>query len=319
MNRTMASCAVICSLAVAFGAITWAQQPDPATVPPLIKQDDALQVSDHVYVILDDSVRFVPNVGIVVGEDATLVIDTGVGTRTGEIILEEARKLSSNEQFYIASTHYHSEHELGAAAFPDSAQVVRSRTQQRDIEESGAAHRARFSGMSPTLAELIEGSEFRAPDILFDDEYELDLGGVTVRMRMVGPAHTLGDTVFFVEGEGVLFAGDVVMNRYPGFRSVSFGLEAWRESLARLDDFDIEVIVPSHGPLGDASLVGVYDDYLATVLSRTAALKAQGRSADEAATLLMSELAPNYPNWRAEDQFMLGNAVRFAYDEVSAP
>ena len=308
-----------CLLVIGFAGAGWAQQSDPATVPPLIKQDDALQVSDRVYVILDDGVRFVPNVGIVVGDDATLIIDTGVGTRTGEIILEEARKLSANEQFYIASTHYHSEHELGAGAFPDSARVIRSRAQQRDVEESGAAHRARFSGMSPTLAALIEGSEFRAPDILFDDEYVLDLGGVTVRMRMVGPAHTLGDTVFFVEGEGVLFAGDVVMNRYPGFRTVSFGLGAWRESLAELDDLDVEVIVPSHGPLGDGALIGTYDDYFETVLSRTAELKALGRSADESADILMSELGPNYPDWREEDLFMLGNAVRFAYDEVSAP
>ena len=319
MNRTMAWRAVSCLLVFGVTGIAWAQQSNPATVPPLIKQDDALQVSDHVYVILDDGVRFVPNVGIVVGERATLIVDTGVGTRTGEIILEEARKLSSNEQFFIVSTHYHSEHELGAGAFPDSAQVIRSRTQQQDIEESGAAHRARFSGMSPALAELIEGSEFRAPDILFDDEYELDLGGVTVRMRMVGPAHTLGDTIFYVEGDRVLFAGDVVMNRFPGFRAVSFGLGAWRESLAKLDDLDVEVIVPSHGPLGDASLMGTYDEYFVTILSRTAELKAQGRSADESAAILMSELGPNYPDWRAEDRVFLGNAVRFAYDEVPAP
>lgn len=316
MTRIKPCYAVVCLLAIGFADAGLAQQSDPATVPPLIKQDAAMQVSDHVYVILDDSVRFVPNVGIVVGEDATLVIDTGVGTRTGEIILEEARKLSSNEQFFIASTHYHSEHELGAGAFPDSAQVIRSRTQQQDLEESGAAHRTRFAGMSPTLAELIEGSEFRAPDILFDGEYELDLGGVTVHMRMVGPAHTLGDTVFFVEGEGVLFAGDVVMNRYPGFRRVTFGLAAWRESLAKLDDLDVDFIVPSHGPLGDGSLIGTYDDFFVSVLSRTAELKAQGRSPDESADILMSELSPNYPDWREEDLFMLGNAVRFAYDEV---
>ena len=319
MNRTMTWRTLACLFLGGLFGVVWAQQSDPATAPPLIKQDDALKVSDHVYVILDDGVRFVPNVGIVVGEEATLIVDTGVGTRTGEIILEEARKLSSNEKFYIASTHYHSEHELGAGAFPDSAEVIRSRRQQQDIEESGAAHRERFSGMSPALAELIEGSEFRSPDILFDDEYELDLGGVTVRMRMVGPAHTLGDTIFCVEGEGVLFAGDVVMNRYPGFRRVSFGLEAWRESLAKLDDLDVDVVVPSHGPLGDGSLIGVYDDFFVTVLSRTAELKAQGRSADESADILMSELSPNYPDWREEDLFMLGNAVRFAYDEVSTP
>jgi len=305
----------VCVLALGVAPIVAAQQ-NPAERPPFIEQDDALKVSEHVYVILDDNVRFVPNVGIVVGDRATLIVDTGVGERNGEIILEEARKLSSNEQFFVVSTHYHSEHELGASAFPDSAQMIRSRAHQRDIEESGAAHRERFSGMSATMGELLDGAEFREPDVLFDDEYELDLGGVTVRMRMVGPAHTLGDTIFYVEGDRVVFAGDVVMNRFPGFRRVSYGLAAWRESLAKFDDLDIDVIVPSHGPLGDAPLIDTYDDYLATILSRTAELKMQGRSADEAASILMSELGPNYSSWDQEDLVMLGNAVRFAYDEV---
>ena len=316
MLRRTAWSATVAVLVSGVFAIASAQQPDPAAVPPLIDQDDALKVSEHVYVILDDGVRFVPNVGIVIGDRATLIVDTGVGTRTGEIILEEARKLSSNEQFYVVSTHYHSEHELGAGAFPDSAQMIRSRAQQQDIEESGAAHRERFAGMSATLAELIEGSAFRAPDVLFDDEYELDLGNVTVHMRRVGPAHTLGDTVFYVEGDGVLFSGDVVMNRFPGFRSVSLGLANWRQSLARLDGFDVDVIVPSHGPLGDASLIEIYDDYLATILSRTAELKAAGRSAEEAARILMNELGPDCPDWREEDRVFLGNAARFAWEEV---
>ena len=38
------------------------------------------------------------------------------------------------------------------------------------------------------------------------------LGGVDVRMAVVGPTHTLGDTGFFVTGDNVLFSGDVVMN-----------------------------------------------------------------------------------------------------------
>ena len=53
--------------------------------PPLVKEDTAVKVSDHVFVIFDDNVRFVPNVGIVVGDTATLVVDTGLGPRNSRL------------------------------------------------------------------------------------------------------------------------------------------------------------------------------------------------------------------------------------------
>ena len=75
-------------LSVAFAALTVgtsarvvasAQQP-PAD--PLIKERAIAKVSDHVYVISDLNVGLVPNVGIIVGTKATLVVDTGLGPRS---------------------------------------------------------------------------------------------------------------------------------------------------------------------------------------------------------------------------------------------
>src|SRR5512134_2222720 len=116
------------SLTIAAGAALLAVAPalaQPSAPPPLIRQDAAIKVSDHVFVILDQNVPFVPNVGIVVGERATLIVDTGLGTANGRIVLEEARKLSDNENFYVTATHFHPEHDLGALAFPESARMVR--------------------------------------------------------------------------------------------------------------------------------------------------------------------------------------------------
>ena len=59
---------------------------------------------------------------------------------------------------------------------------------------------------------MLKDAVQRKADILFDREYTLDLGGVQVRFLVVGPTHTKGDTGLFVEGDNVLFAGDVVMN-----------------------------------------------------------------------------------------------------------
>jgi glyoxylase-like metal-dependent hydrolase (beta-lactamase superfamily II) len=298
----------------------WAQAPDVATPVPLIAQDEMLKVSDHVYVILDNDVGFVPNVGIVVGERATLVIDTGLGLQNGEIVLGETNKVSNNDELYIASTHYHSEHDLGAEAFPSSAVMIRSRDQQQDLDEFRLSHAERFSSMSAVMAELLEGVDFRQADVYFDNQYTLDLGGVTVRMYAVGPAHTRGDTAFFVEEDGVLFSGDIAMRRYPRFSSPSSSARVWRESLKTLMEIDyfsdIEIVVPSHGPMGGDAVIRVYDEFFATLQSRVGELKNQGHSVDEVTGLLIRELESQYQDWPSEGAERIGDAARIVFNET---
>ena len=87
VSRNFVTVSVGLFLGLGSLAVGWAQTPDVATPTPLIDQDKTLKISAHVYVILDDDVSFVPNVGIVVGDRATLVIDTGLGLPNGEIVL----------------------------------------------------------------------------------------------------------------------------------------------------------------------------------------------------------------------------------------
>src|SRR5512144_635062 len=86
----------------------------PAAVPdPLVKENTTVKAAAHTYVIPDGNVPLVPNVGIVVGTRATLVIDPGLGRRNGETVLREVAKVSKNAELYIASTHFHAEHTTG--------------------------------------------------------------------------------------------------------------------------------------------------------------------------------------------------------------
>jgi glyoxylase-like metal-dependent hydrolase (beta-lactamase superfamily II) len=79
---------------------------------------------------------------------------------------------------------------------------------------------AEFPSRSPVVAEALQGiTSLRAPAELFDKEKTLDLGGVSVRLVRLGPGHTRGDTVFFVEQDQVLFSGDLAMSRWPMPRS----------------------------------------------------------------------------------------------------
>src|SRR5512139_3173503 len=150
-----------------------------AQQPAFIKENVTVKLTDHVWAIPDGNVGGVPNVGIVVGRRATLVVDTGLGPRNGETIVREMNKVSRNAEVYVATTHYHPEHTLGAGAFK-GAKIIMPRIQEQDIRELGADIRNTFASRSASNAELLNGVEYPRVDITFDREHTLDLGGVTV-------------------------------------------------------------------------------------------------------------------------------------------
>jgi glyoxylase-like metal-dependent hydrolase (beta-lactamase superfamily II) len=266
----------------------------PQGSAPLIKQNSRTKVADHTYVILDDNVGLVPNVGIIVGERATLIVDTGLGDRNGRIVLGEARKVAKGGGWYVTATHFHPEHDLGATAFPADAKLIRWSGQQREVDSSGAETIERFMKFSPTVAELLKDARFRAADILFDQAVTIDLGGVHVRAFGVGPNHTLGDTAFFVIEDRVLFTGDTVMSVFPAVSGMSADLAKWQHNLDDYEALQPRVVVPAHGKLGDVAFIRRYRDYFAAVQERTAAAKRGGATLEAAQMQLQAKLAQDF-------------------------
>jgi glyoxylase-like metal-dependent hydrolase (beta-lactamase superfamily II) len=161
---------------------------------------------------------------------------------------------------------------------------------------------------------LLKDATGRKADITFDRDYTLDLGGVRVRFLVVGPTHTRGDTGFLVEGDGVLFSGDVVMNNSFLAATPASSMKAW---LAAFDAFQAmrpRTIVPSHGATGDGSIIAVNRAMMQEVQSRARELKALGRSADETATTLQAEMQAKHPEWPRANGVQA--AARSAYAEA---
>jgi glyoxylase-like metal-dependent hydrolase (beta-lactamase superfamily II) len=290
-----------------------AAQPTPAD--PLIRDNAIAKVSEHVHVISDLDVGLVPNVGIIVGTRATLVVDTGLGPRNGETVRRVASGVSPNAELYIVSTHFHPEHALGESAFPPSAKIIRARAQQQDIDEFGLTLAKTFASRSPMTAALLEGALFRKADIVFDREYVLDLGGVRVRLLSLGPTHTRGDTVIWVEGDRILFAGDVVMNRtFVALASPYSSVKAWLADFDQLEPLHPLKVVPSHGRIGEASLIADQRTMMTAIQVRAVELKRQGKSADETASSVQREFQAKYPDWAAPGR--IGSIARTAYQEA---
>ena len=297
----------------------FALSPLPAQTAPAPHRDPFIlpqtteKISPHVFAIPDnDTTPSVPNVGFVVGTRAILVIETGLGYPNGAIVLSEALKLAPGLPLYLVTTHVHPEHDLGANAFPASTKMIRSTAQVKDIDEFGLQLADFFSRRSVIESEFLKDATFRKADITFDKEYSLDLGGVGVRLVAMGPDHTAGDTAIFVDSDRVVFTGDIAMRGQPGFDSPYSSLAHWLTSLDTLDAFQPKIVVPSHGPIGDASYISGYRTYLTTIRDRTVELKKQGLTVDQVVATLTPELkTASYSN-----SGRLAGAIKSAYKEA---
>ncbi len=295
---------------VAWTGLVTAQA--PRNLPdPLVRENVTVKLAGHSYVIPDGNVVLVPNIGIVVGSDATLVVDTGMGPPNGAAVMREVAKVSRNARLYLVTTHFHAEHVAGISAFPPGTTFVISRQQQKDLDELGPELTKRFASFSPGIGEMLKDAPVRKADVLFDKEHTIDLGGVRVRLLALGSTHTPGDTMVFVEGDRVLYAGDVVMNKVPVAFGATSSVPVWVDVLKQLQPLQPSSIVPAHGPVGDGSLVAQQLDVFETLQARVPQLKAQGKTADEAATTLTAEFQAKHPDWTAANR--IGGMVRSLY------
>jgi len=284
-----------------FGS-AFAQQPQG------VPENAVQHISTHVYAIPG-----FPNVEIVVGNRAALVVDTGMGAQNGAVVVKEVAKLSKNPLLYLTTTHFHPEHAMGEQAFPASTIIVRPAVQQKELEEHGQEFVDLFS-RNPRNKELLKDVKMRKPDIVFDREIRLDLGGATARLMWLGPGHTQGDELIFVEEDSALISGDIVQDKLvPNLPGATASFKGWLALLDQLEPLHPRYILPDHGAFGDGSLIGKQRAFMLDVQSRALALKAQGVSADDAGKQIQTEFAARYKDWTNLNP--LPNLVRRIYAE----
>jgi glyoxylase-like metal-dependent hydrolase (beta-lactamase superfamily II) len=307
---------VACAASAANAQETAPMGHNQAQPPPMVQENKTIKVSEHVYVIPDGRVNLVPNIGLIVGNRAALIIDAGMGPRNGETVVRELAKVNKNSALYFTTTHFHPEHMTGVQAFPPNTIIIRPEAQQEEVDKKQPEFIRNFSRRTPEMKALLADVKPRPPDILFDRDLKLDLGGVTVRMMWFGPAHTRGDNFILIEQDGVLFTGDGVINRFfPIFPDPDASGKNWLSILDQLDELHARSIVPGHGEVGDASLINTERTYLKGIQARTAELKKQGKSAEEVEQSLATEFRAKYPNW--DNPGWIADAVKHFYAEMN--
>jgi glyoxylase-like metal-dependent hydrolase (beta-lactamase superfamily II) len=186
------------------------------------------RISEHVY-WLPPAKPDRPSLCAVVGEGSTLMLDAGASDAHARLFLDALTAEGVAAPTSVALTHSDWDHVFGAAEV--GARVIAHRLTDAGLAELAATDwsdealdaRVAHGVKSPEHAANVK-AELPAPrrvrvaraDTLFDEGLDVDLGGVTVRVRHVGGDHAADSTVMFVEPDRLLFLGDALYESTGG-------------------------------------------------------------------------------------------------------
>ena len=292
MMKTLFRCSLVPIVVLLTAAVCAQNQ------TPLVPAGKTREVADHVYVIPDQRVNLVPNIGIIVGDKGVLVVDTGMGPKNAETVLAEVKKITREPIIYLTVTHFHPEHGMGAQSFPDTTTIIYPMAQKTELMEKSTDIISMFNGFSPEIAALLKPVKITPPAVTFKDEAEVDLGNFPVQLFHWGPAHTRGDEFVYLPKQGIVFCGDVVVNRFfPIMPDADANGANWIQMLQRLEKMKPAIVVPGHGEVGDATLITTMREYLEFVRDRVQQLKSQNHALADIEKELEPEIRAKYKDW----------------------
>ncbi len=254
------------------------------------------------------------NAGLIDLGDLTVAFDSFMLPGSARELLRASQELLGRPVSLLVISHYHPDHIRGSCVFPaETVVITTTRTRdlivERDVpglpqmlrdlpetiekaarqyESAAEGEEQRWNGirlkMYRALSSEIGPLEARMPQLTF--EQGVTLHGAQRRCEVValGEGHSPSDTVLYLPDERILFCGDLLFNGQHPFIADS-DPDGWRRILDDLETWEIETVVPGHGPAGrKADLLGVRD-YLARLEELAREIIAGGGSADDAVAI----------------------------------
>jgi glyoxylase-like metal-dependent hydrolase (beta-lactamase superfamily II) len=280
---------------------------EPLIHEPVVEISRARELARDLVVIPNRSVDLVPNIGVIGGNQSVLVVETGLGPRNGENVLAFACEYAKGRKLYLTTTHFHPEHAFGAQAFAGEATYLVNSAQAADLAGKGRGYLQMFRGLGVPVARQMEGVELVTPDVVYDDTYELDLGGRVVRMHATGRAHSKGDQVVTVPDAGVLFTGDLVeagqFSIFPWFPPYDVDVSGlrWIEVMRRLIATDPDVVVPGHGDISGPQVLADVRDYLELLRDETWVRRDSAMSMETTIAEVKALMIERHPEWAGQE------------------
>lgn len=213
------------------------------------------------------------NAGLVVGDGASLLVDTLFDLKITQRMLDTMVPLTNGAPIStVVNTHANGDHCYGNQLVKHT-EIIASAATAHEMSEVPPAMLAALNKAPGEVGELFrhffgefefDGIESVLPTTTFSGSYSVSVGGTQVDLVEVGPAHTSGDTLVFVPSARTVYTGDILF--IGGTPIVWVGpLDNWIKACDLICNSDVEHIVPGHGPLTDKAGVAAIGEYLSYV------------------------------------------------------
>ena len=218
--------------------------------------------------------NFISNAGFVLTKEGVVVVDALGSPALAEELLAQIRRITPLPVTHVILTHYHADHIYGLQAFKAAgATVIAHRAAGEYLNSETAAQRLKVS-REELFPWIDESTRLVPADRWIDGPTTLMLGGVEFRLQPAGPSHTPEDLVVYVPAKRTLFAGDLVFRGRVPFVGQADSRH-WIEALDMLLGYDIDLVVPGHGPAStsaraDLQLTRDYLDHLRRTMGEAA-------------------------------------------------
>src|SRR5512136_256257 len=201
------------------------------------------KLSDHAYAYTAEGD---PNTGIVVGDDAVMVIDTQATPVMAQDVIRRIREVTDKPIRYVTLSHYHAVRVLGASAYR-ADHVIASRDTYDLIVERGEQDMKSEIERFPRLFRAVESVPgLTWPNLVFKKRLTLWLGRLRVEIMQLGRGHTKGDTVVWLPEEKIMFSGDLVEYDATPYTGDAY-LTDWPGTLDAIAALKPEKLVPGRG------------------------------------------------------------------------
>ncbi|WP_101048088.1 MBL fold metallo-hydrolase [Macromonas nakdongensis] len=279
------------------------------------------KLSEHAYAYTAEGD---PNTGIIIGDDAVMVIDTQATPVMAQDVIRRIREVTDKPIKYVVMSHYHAVRVLGASAYmaEGGEQIIASRDTYDLVVERGEFDKASEIGRFPRLFQNVESvpEGLTWPTMTFEGKMSVWLGSLEVQLIQLGRGHTKGDTVAWIPSEKILFSGDLVEFDATPYAGDAY-FSDWPQTLDNVAALQPEKLVPGRGAAlttpeqVQAGLQGTRD-FIKDLYASVQAGVAAGKDLRAVYEDTFAQLQPKYGHWVIFNHCMPFDVTR-AYDEAT--
>ncbi len=275
------------------------------------------KLSEHAYAYTAEGD---PNTGIVVGDDAVMVIDTQATPVMAQDVIRRIREVTDKPIEYVVLSHYHAVRVLGASAY-QPRHIIASRDTYDLIRERGEQDMKSEIDRFPRLFRAVESVPgLTWPTLAFEKRMTLWLGKLQVEIMQLGRGHTKGDAVVWLPQEKILFSGDLVEFDATPYTGDAY-LTDWPATLDAIAALRPAKLVPGRGAAlqTPAQVKAGLDGTRAFVVEMFESVKRSAAAGNDLRTAYRETyglLKPKFGHWVIFDHCLPFDVSR-AYDEAT--